>query len=263
MRLNPYDSRPNGLLPASPLLSPLPPILHRAAIVVSAPQSKIFRRLGTSITGWAAAFAVLILRLTCRVRLHDDPRPALRSAGRNYIYAVLHAHQIAAIIDAERGTGALVSRSADGQILIPSLRVRGIVPIRGSSNRRGRDKGGRLALDALIKHVHGGRPAYLAVDGPRGPRGCVHRGVALLSQRTGAAVVLLAPIPSRRWILTKTWDRLQIPKPFSVIDGYFAAVIQPEPEEPLSHYGQRIEDALADLERKHDPGEASPQGEHP
>lgn len=150
----------------------------------------------------------------------------------------------------------MVSRSADGEILIPSLRVRGIVPIRGSSNHRGRDKGGRSALDALIKHVHSGRPAYLAVDGPRGPRGRVHKGIALLSQRTGAAIVILVPIPSRRWILTKAWDRLQIPKPFSVIDGYFAETIHAEANESLECYGQRIEDALNALEREHDPTEA-------
>lgn len=151
----------------------------------------------------------------------------------------------------------MVSRSADGQILIPSLRVRGIVPIRGSSNDRGRDKGGRSGLDALIKHVHSGRPAYLAVDGPRGPRGHVHKGVALLSQRTGAAIVVLVPIPSRRWILIKAWDRLQIPKPFSTIDGYFAETIHPDPKESLEAYGERIERALNALERRRDPAEAS------
>ena len=209
------------------------------------------------MVSWAAALTILVLRRTCRVRLHNDPRPQLRAAGDNYIYAVLHAHQVAAIVDAEPGTGALVSRSHDGQLIVPSLRVRGVIPVRGSSNARGRDKGGRAAFDALIKHVHAGRPAYLAVDGPRGPRGHVQKGVGLLAQRTGAAIILLAAIPSRRWIFAKAWDRLQIPQPFCTIDGYFGKPLRPHEEETVEAFGKRIEAGLRELEAAHDPQEAA------
>jgi hypothetical protein len=53
----------------------------------------------------------------------------LRARLQPYAYTVLHAQQIAAIIGGEHGTGAMVLRSSDGGLLIPSLRVRGIVPI--------------------------------------------------------------------------------------------------------------------------------------
>src|SRR6056297_308359 len=86
---------------------------------------------------WAAAAFILVLRWTCRVRVHDDPRETLRRDGVRYIYAVLHAHQVAAILGGERGTGAMVSRSRDGEIIVPSLRIRGIIPVRGSGSRGG------------------------------------------------------------------------------------------------------------------------------
>ena len=89
-----------------------------------------------SVSGWFIAMAVLILRACCRIRLHNDPRPGLRASSRAYIYSVLHSHQIATVIQGETGTGAMVSRSDDGELLIPCLRVRGIVPIRGSIARR-------------------------------------------------------------------------------------------------------------------------------
>jgi lysophospholipid acyltransferase (LPLAT)-like uncharacterized protein len=212
-------------------------------------------KLSTIISGWFIALAVLILRACCRIRLHNDPRPDLRASSKAYVYSVLHSHQIAAVIDGERGTGAMVSRSDDGELLIPSLWICGITPIRGSNRRKDGDagnKGGLAAIDALVQHVNAGAPGYLAVDGPRGPRNLVHKGIAVLSQRTGAAVINLVAVPSRRWIFTHAWDRLQIPKPFATIHGYFGEPIFPREGEGVEQYRQRIELSLNDLERQHD-----------
>jgi lysophospholipid acyltransferase (LPLAT)-like uncharacterized protein len=211
----------------------------------------------TAISGWAIAIAVFLLRSCCRIRLHNDPRADLRASSQGYVYSVLHSHQIATVIQGEVGTGAMVSRSDDGELLIPCLWLRGIVPIRGSNRRRTGDKGGLGAIDALVEHVAGGAPGYLAVDGPRGPRNRVHKGIAVLSQRTGAAVINLVAVPSRRWIFTRAWDRFQIPKPFSTIHGYFSVPIFPRADEGVEEYRKRIEISLNDLERLHDPVESS------
>jgi hypothetical protein len=109
---------------------------------------------------------------------------------------------------------------------------------------------------ALVEHIRGGAPAYLAVDGPRGPRNRVHNGIALLSQLTGAAVLNIVPVPSRRWILTGTWDRLQIPKPFATINVYFGEPVFPRDLENVEDYRQRIEQSLNALELEHDLVEA-------
>jgi lysophospholipid acyltransferase (LPLAT)-like uncharacterized protein len=159
---------------------------------------------------WLAAVAVLVIRLTCRIRFHDDPRPALRARGRLYAYAFLHAHQIATVMVAERGTGAMVSRSTDGALLIPSLLARGVVPIRGSTGRDGENKGGIAALSALVRHARRGAPVYLAVDGPRGPRNHVRRGIAQLAIELDAAILVAVALPSRRWILRGTWDSFHL-----------------------------------------------------
>ena len=214
-------------------------------------------KYATWIFGWIIALAILSLRACCRIRLHDDPRPGLRARSKPYAYSVLHAHQIGAIIDGEPGTGAMVSRSADGELLIPSLRLGGIVPIRGSGRRKHADKGGLGAIGGLIEHVLGGAPVYLAVDGPRGPRNHVHKGIALLSQRTGAAVINLVAVPTRRWIFTRAWDRFQIPKPFATIHGYFGEPLFPREGEGVEQYRKRIETALNELEQQHDPTEAA------
>lgn len=205
---------------------------------------------------WFIALAMLILRATCRARIHDDPRPVLRANGARYVFSVLHAHQIAAATCRERGTAAMVSQSRDGDFVAVGLRLLGIKTIRGSSRRRGEDKGGLSALRSLGEHVRSGHPAYLAVDGPRGPRNRVHKGIAVLSQQSGAAVLNAVAVPTRRWIFKRTWDRFQIPKPFCRIDVYVAVPIWPEQGEPVEQYRRRIERSLCQLESIRDAAEA-------
>jgi lysophospholipid acyltransferase (LPLAT)-like uncharacterized protein len=78
----------------------------------------------------------------------------------------------------------------------------------------------------------------------------------LLSQKTGAVVLIAVAVPTRRWFLTHTWDRLQIPKPFSTIHIYFGDPIFPREGACVERYRQRIQQALNELELKHDPVEA-------
>ncbi len=210
------------------------------------------------LTSLLIAVAVTLLRRSCRVENHDDPRQKLRAAGQNYIYSFLHAHQLGLIIGREPGTGAMVSKSKDGELIVPLLRLSGCVPVRGSNRvSRKKDRGGKEALHTLVGHVLSGKPAALAVDGPRGPRGRVHKGVALLSQQTGAAVINLVAIPRRRTIAHRAWDRMQLPWPLTTIDGYFAEPIFPCAGEKLEAYRARIETSLLALESFHDPVEAA------
>lgn len=196
------------------------------------------------------------LRWTCRVKFHNDPRSELKAQGHTYLFAFLHAHQLGMIIGREAGTGAMVSRSKDGELIVPLLKWSGCVPVRGSNRVNRKDRGGMTALHTLVDHVQSGRPAALAVDGPRGPRGRVHKGIALLSQQTGAPVLAIVAIARRKWVATKAWDRMQVPYPFSRIDGYFSEPIFPRAGEKLEAYRQRIEAVLLELEAVHESTEA-------
>src|SRR5262249_51857983 len=142
------------------------------------------------VLGWILAFFMLLLRWLTRGGFVDDPRPALRQRKQPYVMAALHAHQIAAVChNDEKGLVAMVSRAADGDLLVPSLKVRGILPVRGSSSKDGRDKGGLRALVAMGQLMEKGHGAIITVDGPRGPRGVCQPGVAVLGHRVGAAVL--------------------------------------------------------------------------
>jgi lysophospholipid acyltransferase (LPLAT)-like uncharacterized protein len=213
------------------------------------------------LLGWVGGLLLLVWRLTCRYEVFDDPRPAIRASGRAYIYALLHAHQLAAVfVNDDRRMAAMVSRSADGDLLAPSLKLRRVQPVRGSSRSGSRDKGGRKALHVLMDIVRSGVPALIAVDGPRGPRNHVHRGVAELAVETGVPVLPVIVLPSRRWLLTRAWDRFQIPKPFCTVRLIFGPPIEPSSPEEVPELLEHISAALNELERLHDPEESLPPG---
>lgn len=210
-------------------------------------------KISPKLIGWPIAATVLAFRWTCRVRIHGiDPRPGMRARGEKYVYSILHAHQVAIIAFAEKNTAAMVSRSADGELLQPTFKMLGVTPQRGSNGR-----GGTAALDAMVEHVASGvGPALIAVDGPRGPRGQVRKGIAALAKRSGAEVLNVIVVPRWRKTFGGAWDRFQLPMPFSRLDAYFAEPIRPQPGESTEALRRRVEQSLNELERKHDPTEA-------
>ena len=216
-------------------------------------------KIPPKLVGWPIAAAVLAFRWTCRVRLHGvDPRPTLRERGEKYVYSILHAHQIAILAFAEPETAAMVSQSGDGELLQPTFRAMRVVPMRGSNRRGGAD-----ALDAMVEHVdRGDGSALIAVDGPRGPRGQVRKGIASLAKRTDAVVLNVVVVPRWRLTFRGAWDRFQVPRPFSRIDAYFAEPVRPGETEGVESLRRRIEASLNALEREHDPSEADAEPKH-
>ena len=115
---------------------------------------------------------------------------------------------------------ALISASKDGALLAAVLRFSGVEAVRGSSSRRGAQ--GLLELTSWA-----GRGYDLAVtpDGPRGPRHIVQDGVMALAQVTGLPII---PYSCQLgWkIQLKSWDRFQIPLPFSHCEMTFGNPIR-------------------------------------
>jgi lysophospholipid acyltransferase (LPLAT)-like uncharacterized protein len=215
-----------------------------------------------AVLGLIAALLVAGWRATLRVRVEDDPRPGLRAAGRRYVYAILHAQQLSFILlSDDLPIVAMVSGSSDGDWLVPLCRARRIIPARGST---GEGKGGRAALAEMADGVRRGLPALLAVDGPRGPRSSVHWGVVDLARETDACIVVAGVFLNRnRLILKRTWDRTQIPRPFSTLTGRFRPPIDPRDFEDRATLRAHVAAELVALEQAHDPHEARHVGRVP
>jgi lysophospholipid acyltransferase (LPLAT)-like uncharacterized protein len=107
------------------------------------------------------------------------------------------------------GLAGLVSASRDGAFLAAILERFSVQPVRGSSSRRGAQ-----ALLELTTWAERGYDLAITPDGPRGPRYVVQDGALALAQITGLPIV---PASCHlQWkIQVKSWDRFQIPLPFS------------------------------------------------
>jgi lysophospholipid acyltransferase (LPLAT)-like uncharacterized protein len=118
-----------------------------------------------------------------------------------YGYAKKHNHT--------PGMAAMVSASKDGGFLACILECFGVQPVRGSSSRRGPQ-----ALLELTGWAERGYDLAITPDGPRGPRYVVQEGIIALAQLTGLPI--LPASQHLGWKLqAKSWDRFQIPLPFS------------------------------------------------
>lgn len=172
---------------------------------------------------WLAAtlvyFLVRIVASTIRFRLDDRsgffgkdaPKEKIIFAlwhNRLALSAILYRRYILKFAP-ERRMAGLVSASRDGGLLAQILEHFGIVPIRGSSSRRGGQ-----ALIELTTCAGRGFDLAITPDGPRGPRYEVQDGVISVAQLTGLPVV---PVSYHlNWkIQLKSWDKFQIPLPFA------------------------------------------------
>ena len=103
----------------------------------------------------------------------------------------------------------MASKSKDGELLARILQKFDFRVVRGSSSR-----GAVSGLINLIDVMREGYDTIIAVDGPRGPREIVKSGVVLLAQKTGYPIIPLSASAKHSWTI-QSWDRYQIPKPFS------------------------------------------------
>jgi lysophospholipid acyltransferase (LPLAT)-like uncharacterized protein len=108
-----------------------------------------------------------------------------------------------------RKLAALVSASKDGALLAAVLSTFAVEHVRGSTSRRGPQ-----ALLELTSRAGRGYDLAVTPDGPKGPRYVVQKGVIALAQLTGMPIVPVACHTARK-ICLKSWDRFQIPLPFS------------------------------------------------
>jgi lysophospholipid acyltransferase (LPLAT)-like uncharacterized protein len=105
----------------------------------------------------------------------------------------------------------MISQSSDGE-LIASLAARlGLVPVRGSSTR-----GGREAMMAVLRALKKNPGVIHIVDGPTGPKGVVKPGLMAMAQVTGAPIFPVIISAEKAWVM-RSWDRFLVPKPFGTV----------------------------------------------
>ncbi|HBE82693.1 MAG TPA: hypothetical protein DDW24_07920, partial [Blastocatellia bacterium] len=135
---------------------------------------------------------------------------AIENAGKIPIYSFWHNRIFAGTyFFRNRGIVVITSQSFDGEYIARFIQRFGYGAVRGSSTR-----GGIGALVEMIRLMKQGLPMGFTVDGPKGPRYVAKSGACLLAKKTGNPLMPFVIECEDYWTL-KSWDRLQIPKPFT------------------------------------------------
>ena len=146
-----------------------------------------------------------------------------------------------------RGIVVITSENFDGEWIARIIERFGYGAARGSTSR-----GARRALLQLKRDIEAGRPAGFTLDGPRGPAKQAQSGAIWLAGATGSPLLPFHIEAAHHWTLP-SWDRTQIPKPFSrmaLAIGAPIAVPEGADEVAIEQKRQELERALASLEIK-------------
>ena len=202
--------------------------------------------LARAIAGVGAPLVGLLCR-TLRWRVDGmEHYDAIVARGRQPVFAFWHGRILPATwFWRDRGIVVMTSQNFDGEWIARIIRRFGYGTARGSTSR-----GGRRALIQLKRDAAAGRPAAFTVDGPRGPARRVQPGAVWLAGATGNPILPFHIEAERHWSAS-SWDRTQIPRPFSAVAVAIGApfeVPDPSGDGVVEAHRLRLEQVLGVLE---------------
>jgi len=175
---------------------------------------------------------------------------AIRAAGHQPVMAFWHGRILpATVYFRRRGIVVITSDNFDGEWIARIIERFGYGTARGSTSN-----GGRRALLQLVREMKAGKAAGFTLDGPRGPAKVAQPGAVWLAMATGNPLLPFHLEASSSWTV-RSWDRTQIPKPFSTVALAVGAPLYVEPGAPEP----ALEAARLELQRRLAAAEAEAQ----
>src|SRR6202166_2167560 len=177
------------------------------------PKLSLLQRASIPIIGWVVWAVIRLLGPTIRFEVLGGQK-----AGRDYrpdlppsIFAFWHRCIIAATWYFRKRNGVRMNTTNfDGQW------TRRVIERLGDGTAQGRStRGGLRGLAVMARRLAGGCHSRFSIDGSRGPRYVANPGPVMLARRSGRPVILFHIGLERAWTLKKTWDLMQIPKPYT------------------------------------------------
>lgn len=172
---------------------------------------------------------------------------AIRARGLHPIHSFWHGRILPATVYFQRrGIVVITSENYDGEWIARIIQKFGYGTARGSSSR-----GGPKALLQLVRDVKSKGVAF-TLDGPRGPAEVAQPGAVWLAKATGNPLMPFHAEAASSWTL-KSWDRTQIPKPFTTVAmaiGEPLYIPREADDAALEQWRQRLEQSLADCRRR-------------
>lgn len=193
--------------------------------------------------GRIIAAVLKAIALTLRYK-RVDPHRVFDALPHPHIYALWHNRLACSpiwyrrLVRLPQRHMGLISASGDGEVLAAVMAAFDIDAARGSSSR-----GGTEAIMKLVRALTDGSDVTVTPDGPRGPRYKAQHGVVQVAKMSGRPI-----IPARielGWkIELGTWDRFQVPLPFSRCTLRVGEPISVPQDADVDDVARRLEQAL-------------------
>ena len=193
------------------------------------------------LIGWAGYLLIRVLGPTLRYTVSIEDGGPRHWYLAPVIYPFWHRCLIpACFLWRNKRIAVLTSTSFDGEYIARILDKFGYTPVRGSSTR-----GGVRGLLGIQKELESGHAVAFTIDGPKGPMYVAKPGPVLLARVTGLPIVCFHVALEDPWVLTKSWDRFMIPRPFSRALLRISKLIHVPPDaQDLDCYHQEMQAAL-------------------
>ena len=186
------------------------------------------------IASWFFRLCTELLYLTLRIEFRGVP-----SLPKSSIIALWHNRLILAPLVTRRFRNKhftiAVSKSRDGMLLSTFAKTyKDVETIDISHHSR------RKALVEMVEALKKDTALLITPDGPRGPKYSIKPGVSYAAKEAKVPIVTMTWTASSMWTL-KTWDAMQIPKPFSKVIVTFS--------EPITIENMTIDEGKATVEK--------------
>ena len=166
------------------------------------------------------------------------------AAGQRPIMAFWHGRILPGLIFwRDRGIVVITSENFDGEWIARIIARFGYGAARGSSSR-----GGVKALVQMKRLMQQGHATAFTLDGPRGPAEVAQPGAVWLAKATGQPILPFHLEAASAWHV-RSWDRTQIPRPFTRIAMAVGEPFFVAPDADDTAIEQRRQDLEAELRR--------------
>jgi lysophospholipid acyltransferase (LPLAT)-like uncharacterized protein len=210
-------------------------------------QSASKRRQAALISGVGAPLVGAMGRTWRFTSEGAETYDRLVAAGQHPILTFWHGRILpATVFWRDRQIAVMTSENFDGEWIARIIERFGFSAVRGSTSR-----GGVKALVQMKRLVQQGRSVAFTIDGPRGPAERAQPGAVWLAKATGQPILPFHVEAAPAWH-ARSWDRAQIPKPFSRIAVAVGEPMRVDPDADEAGLEQRRLDLESALSRLRD-----------
>ena len=165
-----------------------------------------------------STFAINVLLKSVRIKIQNREAVEELIAGKkNFVVAFWHGSMMLGwYLHRDLNCAALVSKSKDGDVLANVLEKWNFKVVRGSSHI-----GGKEALEMMLDLTKQNFSLSITPDGPTGPVHKMKAGAVVTAKKSKVPLLLLGIGIKSKFVL-KSWDRFEVPKPFTKITAIYS-----------------------------------------